>query len=1022
MELPQSLKSFDQQQQQQQQQHKNTNDDIEPKPTIDNISQALCALYKSNDPTQINFAQKWLIQFQTLPIAWDIAPLLLCESNIFELQYFGASTIEHKLRNEWSKYNIETKAKILPIIVKIVQNSSNYQTCIVTRICVALSLTVMYTYPHVWENAILDIIHLATQDIYKLDLHNTNNNHYNLENLKLVLEFLSILPTELLKENDQYQNFKQVLKKVIDHVYIFLLSVIKSSNDLEKVKLAFKALASWLKYMLPVTSNLLLCTFQISFDTCLQQEQLLESLPTILEGSAVCLHQRVSADYTEAFNYAMERSLHSLGPIFNKVCQEQDDTKAIPLLNVFIQFLISDEQSIFAKETISRCLEMVLSFISIANREVCSMIFNLLDDYKSHPTLVALEPEKVKFFFLTLLDRFKDLSMYPLDYPSDPDNGDEETDDDLDEDIATFRANTTCCFIFAERNKVVEKTLFHHYLVNQLSQKIGQGVMVWQAYESILYYLYSLSESSNEAQSEFVPILLKLIPSIPVKSTPLIRSSIGLVGKYSFFLKDKSFYLEKVIFDLLPAFNCKPLVATAAESFSSICINNECATILFSHINRIIELCQPVLFGCKVQTNPVVVTIYKALFYIIQTAKSIKEFTPPFQQLVAPIIHNLTQLVNSNNNSNSNSNNSNNSNGNGHHYNNKLNVSNQDKPILLIQLEILASISQMIEFDEFENTTHSDAPYQYFQTIVPLLGKILATYNLDFEALNNIVIIYRWPILFTKNIVTDFLEEILYQVTQSYLQYPFSPLLQVISAMISLTNLPPTFEKKLEYSITSISTLTINQFPKVSNNDNNNNSNNNNIDIPLIDFSTQPDATKDYLFLIMHTLKSRPQCVDRSIVSTLCVSIIYYILDTKDINTTKNCCNFLYGVLSIPSNADLAKSRELVRPVVDNLLQIHGATLINNLIHGLFSGIVSSISLIQFFSDILYSLNNLNEKQFKLDITQIIMNTHTFLPTLHSSDERQNFVSELTTKVNMTEYRSKVRKLVLLANAAKITN
>jgi len=814
--------------------------------------------------------------------------------------------------------------------------------------------------------------------------------------------------------------FKNDLKKVIDYVYIFLLSVIKSNSnnsnnniDNEKIKLSFKALSSWLKYKLPVTANILLCTFQISFDICLHQEQFLDCLAPVLEGSAVCLHQRVTNEYTEAYNYAMERSLHSLASVFKKYAQDQeDDTKAIPIINVFIQFLISDEQELFSKETISRCLEMILSFISIANREVCSMTFNLLDDYKSHPTLVSLEPEKAKWFFLTLLDRFKDLSMYPLDYIDDEnDTQQQDANNGLDEDIACFRSLASGCFSFAERNKVVEKTMFHHYLVNQLGQKIGQGVMVWQVYESILYYLCSLSESSNEAQSEFVPILLKLIPSIPApKTTPLIRSSIGLVGKYSFFLKDKSFYLEKVIFDLLPAFNCKPLIGTAAESFSSICINNECATILFTHINRIIELCQPVLFGCKVQSNPVVIKIYKALFYIIQSAKTIQEFTPPFQQLVTPIIHNLTQFVNSNNNNNNNNNNNHNVNNNNH--SNKFNISNQDKPILLIQLEILASISQMIEFDEFENTTHSDAPYQYFKTIVPLLGKILSMYNLDFEALNNIVVIYRWPILFTKNIVFDFLEEILCQMTQSYLQYPFSPLLQVISAMISLTNLSENIEKQLEYSISNISTLTINQFPKVQQHQQN-------IDMPLIDFSTQPDATKDYLFLIMHTLKSRPQCVNRNIVSTLCVSIIYYLLDTKDINTTKNCCNFLYGVLSLPTTADIPKCRQLLTPIVDELLSVHRGTLINNLIHGLFSGIISSISLTQFYSDILYALCNLNEKQFKLDISHIIMNANTFLPNLHPS-ERQNFISELTPKVHMTEYRSKVRKLVLLSNASKI--
>ncbi|EFA75128.1 hypothetical protein PPL_11202 [Heterostelium album PN500] len=85
----------------------NINGNLEP-PTIDNISKALVALYTSNDSCMRDYAQQWLIKIQSLHSAWDFCPQLL-ETNVLELQFFGASTLEQKLKNEWTSLPNEMK-------------------------------------------------------------------------------------------------------------------------------------------------------------------------------------------------------------------------------------------------------------------------------------------------------------------------------------------------------------------------------------------------------------------------------------------------------------------------------------------------------------------------------------------------------------------------------------------------------------------------------------------------------------------------------------------------------------------------------------------------------------------------------------------------------------------------------------------------------------------------------------------------------------------------------------------------
>ncbi|EGC34840.1 hypothetical protein DICPUDRAFT_152901 [Dictyostelium purpureum] len=1011
----------------------NNDEKLEPPPTLEVISQALYALYKSTDTNERKLAEKWLILFQKQPSAWEFCPRLLFETSIFELQYFGASTLESKLKKEWNESSVEMKSNILNTIVGIIQNPTKLPVCCVTRISVSLTIAVMYTFPDIWKNAIFDIIHLSLQqqDLNSISLQDPSQNRFNKERLLLVLEFLSILPDELKKKDLNLCNFSEIqkeLKRIIDLVYKYLLSILllPLEENLDFIKISFKALSGWLKYLLPSASMLQNC-FEITFNigqkkvskNNITSYPLIDSLALVLEGSSLSIESQFNSNnssnndseincYIHSFKYAIENSLNIFPNFYREAIQNEDDIKSKSIFNVFIQFLSSNNTLLFTNDLIHRCLNLLISFVEIGNRETISLLFYLIDDFKTHTMLVQQDQNVLKFFFLKLLNRFIDISAYPKEdgsvncdnSPLSSSNGVfcKINDVLLDDDIEQFRNSASDCLLSIQDNSIVPKETFLQFLIDKLNQAINECNQNWEYYESILYYIYSFSGGSQECQIDYVPILLTIIPSIPIKSIPLIRTSIKLVGRYSTFLKNNTDYLNKVIFDLLPALTHNELISSASSSLLSICISSKCALKLWPHFNQILEQIEMFILGNQ-KSNPNVVQIYKSLLHILQVAPA-KEIPQAFSRLINPIVNSINEIQ-------------------------QQPQPQQHRNQLAIYLNILSSVTEIIEYDEFQmEQPNAHCLYSFFRTVIPIQGKLLKQFGSDFEIIDSITMFYRFMMLHSREIAIDFTDEILQQATQSFNQYPIASLLQIISAII-IPKLPVITIQNIKNSISQISNIFLNTLKSFKENNQLSLSSTSssslltsqNQDFSL-DFTITPDITKDYLILLTKVLKTLPQCIEPNIISTICIYIVYNIPDlTKDKSTAQNCCLFLSTCLSLVK-LDNQIIKETILPNMNQVFEgnlNHGCFLVYNILMNICWSPFSVLTL--HFSDVLLAFGIGYPKQLKQNATAILNDPSFFKDKNINTIDKQLFLTNIQKSNSpQAEFRSYVRTFSFICN------
>ncbi|GAM29186.1 hypothetical protein SAMD00019534_123620 [Acytostelium subglobosum LB1] len=960
--------------------------EVDPQPTMENISQALVALYKSTDEKMRNYAQTWLMQVQRLPVAWEFCPKLILESNVVELQYFGASTLENKLKSEWSHLPDDMKKRVLAIVVGVVSESGAKLTGIVAkRMCVVLSITAMHTYgTALWSSPIENIIQMCSPSIE----HPLAN--MRVEMLPFVLEFLSILPEELCSyvlPCNQFKALKGSIASFIDHIYRYLLEIAANHQHLPLAehklqihvpKMVIRAQGLWQRFMLPTSASLLLDTFNMALAMTIADPSLLESLTRLVENSLGHLSSKLRDDIEAAYSAIADRLQCVMPEFYAKAIKEDDSNSAKAICNCLVQVMLANNSTLLTPPLIKRYFELLISIISLGNLEVCDLLFPLLDDFKSHPEYLMLEPALLESIFLSIMKRFRQISMYPCKKRGHADIC----------QIHQFRSNSIEMLASIQQFALSrDSTYFIKHLIEQLKNDLQNNELEWQHYEVTLSYISTLSEGMSSSDStQMVPILLHLIPTIPVKSLELFKTSIKLIGKFSNYLHMDKSALEKVIADLISALASMELLPAAAQSLLNIAINRKCQLKLAPIIKAILDMSTPHLMAH--QSHPAIVTVYQALIYIIHVIPDADSMMVPFQQLLKPIIENVNKTIN---------------------------TPGSSLPLLKIQLQIYEKITGIIDVDDINDDIQKHPLFPFFHTIIPQLKELLKLYPSECEVIESIASIYRGALLYCRSAVSDFVNEILGQATEAYTKYPQPQLLQVVSAVNTGSKPTPDVEIKLRDAIGVISATTITLLknetaclPPLK-------------DYPIepqyhLNFSIRSDITKDYFHLIQNSLKSTPNCVDPNIITALSTYIIHNILDVNDVTTSRHCLSLLSSILLLKNgNMDNNNLQQQLQQqqqqqqsnpfeeAVATVIKNHGKQLIGNLLVGLST--VFPASIIPNVAELLQAYGTAFPTVFRKEAAGILINS-TFLEGVVDHNDKQVFLSQIQhVNENKVDYR-----------------
>ncbi|GAM20528.1 hypothetical protein SAMD00019534_037030 [Acytostelium subglobosum LB1] len=948
-------------------------------PTVETISQALVALYQSNDATVRDMANKWLMHIQTLPEAWEFCPKLIFGTNVMELQFFGASTLEQKLRKEWISLQTDVRIRIFNVMVNLTEHTIKLTNSVVsTRVCVALSIMAMYTYSSLWKRPLDDVMHLCSPNLDQplVDMR--------MDRLRFVLDFLTIFPEELITCAISYSTkiVKREITTDIDVVYQYLLACLTIPPQVQgrpEQKQILRALSAWLHYMLPIKTEILRTIFESTLATVDKDPSQIELMCTLIERSLVHLSARLSPEVEQMFVLVAENLLALMPPNFARAMQEGRFETAKAICHLFVQVLYHNSSKLLKADLVKRYLETLLHFVQQGNHEMCELMQPLFQELKGRTeyTHESLGKEYLDNYFLSMLHRLLTLAVYCTDDPSQ---------------TTTFRKTVKDMLLNIQRALFDKSNFFINHLVAQLQSDLQNNVQEWQKYEVTLAFISMLTEPSNK-DSKYMAVLLQLIPTLPVKTLPLIKTSIVLIGKMSGYLQGDVAALEKVVADLIPAFSSPDLLEVAANSFYCLTVTRQCAQHLMTNITAILNLCAPHLKSN--QTHPSIVRVYEALLYIIRVVPS-SQLAEPFQKLLIPVIENVTQII-------------------------QAGATSKSLQLLKIQLKVYEKTINLVDLDD-KSIPKEHPLYHLYRVIVPQMETVLNVFGSDSDVLEEISKMYRWTLMYCKPLIEDFVVSIIKQATTAFTRNPSHHLLQVLFT-VNGNMTSPEVDDTIRQALSMISTTTFQVLRSETVQ---------NVNLPLsashplkkyptdpqylLSFSVRSDLSKEYFTMLIHMLKSYPQCVDVNIVATVFTYVLHNILDVNDVSTNRNCFILMESILMLKKS-----SNEIVRQrfeeTVNQVIATQGGVLLRNLLVGV--AFLFNYPMINFAADVFQAYGTVFPTPFRQELRKFLINTD-FLSGIVDSADKQVFLTQLQ-RVNESkeEYRFANQTFAMLCKGPK---
>eukprot|EP01132_Coremiostelium_polycephalum_P009170 gene9170-11238_t len=789
----------------------NGTDDGEIHFTLESVQNALQLFYfpqnqNGDYSTVIQTLQDWLVLFQNSQSAWYIAPLLL-NSNIKEIQYFGASTIEGKVKTHWLTLSNEMKLELRNSLLNFLKNQQSIQNVVLTRLCLAISVIACHSAAETWDNPIEDVLGLAFPDTNNLDI-------FNPQKLSLMLELLTIFPDELLNSDYITQQkrskvgieFSKYSQKIIQILYK-IVSLNYTPITLIFMKGAIKCLKSWILFDIPPSEFLIDTPLILKcFESVSKNPILVEDFTNLLDELFSFMHGKHFKSYPSTFNPIIEKIIDVLSPYYFLALQEDNQMICNSIFLLFSHISENLSKSLLASSNGERFLNVLLEFARRSDTEICELLFPVVSEIRQ------LQEDKVDIspwygVLADMIEIFRVKCMIPDDYypVSNPPTIEQEKFNSF----RTSAADSLLEIYTIIESKSLEVLLtklwldINSFSSSQQQQQQQQTQCKWQSLESTIYLLGCLSEVASEGAT-FIPQLFSLVGQMPVQSTPLVKSTIVLAGKYANLMKDSVQFLEKIVIDFIPAFSNNELKGVATDSFLSISKNNICASLLSKNINVLIKLCEPYLLQSN-NTDETNLKILEALLYIVSILPP-NDILTLSSQLITPHVHILNQFRNSN--------------------------TQQIKEIHIL-MNSLKALTDFFKIFDTENDlkeqtspqlTPPPPPIQQtdlqhhpilpiINHIIPIIGDLLKIYYNDKTILESISKFYKKAMIACSRDSTLIVPEISKQLTEAFVKCQLGSILNSLSFGVSTlpTNQPFEF---LTQSITTIATVVVETWRK----------------------------------------------------------------------------------------------------------------------------------------------------------------------------------------------------------------
>ncbi|TSN30182.1 Importin-13 [Bagarius yarrelli] len=565
--------------------------------TVDNVEKALHQLYYDPNIENKNLAQKWLMQAQISPQAWQFCWALLSPDKVPEIQYFGASALHTKISRYWSDIPAEQYDSLKTQLFSQIAHFASGSKIVLTRLCVALASLALNTMPEAWPGAVSEMVRVFQEEGSTVD---------GRARCLALLELLTVLPEEFQTSRlPQYRRgqVRGALGREWAFVYPLLQQLLRQADSPAPVKArALKCLSSWALLDVPLSESegLLEAGFSALndpelFDAAVEAivnaisqpdsqrylNTLLKLVPQVLQLQEQ-LREAVQNGDMET-SHGICRIAVSLGENHSRALLEQVEhwQSFLALVNM-IMFCTGIPGHYPVNETTS---SLTLTFWYTLQDDIMS--------FEAEKQAVYLQVYRPVYFQLV------DVLLHKAQFPSDEEYASWSSDEK--EQFRIYRVDISDTLMYVYEMLGAE-------LLSNLYDKLGRLLTnadqptSWQHTEALLYGFQSIAETIDVNYSDVIPGLIGLIPRININNVQLADTVMFTIGALAEWLADHPVMLSSVLPLVLQALGNPDLSISSVSTLKKIC--RECRYDLPPYATNIVAVSQEVLIKQIHKPNP----------------------------------------------------------------------------------------------------------------------------------------------------------------------------------------------------------------------------------------------------------------------------------------------------------------------------------------------------------------------------------------------------------------------------------
>uniref|UniRef100_A0A4W5NW12 Importin-13 n=1 Tax=Hucho hucho TaxID=62062 RepID=A0A4W5NW12_9TELE len=586
--------------------------------TVENVEKALHQLYYDPNIENKNLAQKWLMQAQVSPQAWQFCWALLSPDKVPEIQYFGASALHTKISRYWSDIPSDQYETLKTQLFSQIACFSSGSKMVLTRLCVALASLALNTMPEAWPGAVPEMVRVFQEEGGGVD---------GRARCLALLELLTVLPEEFQTSRlPQYRKgqVRGALGREWGSVCPLLQQLLRRGDSPGAVKArVLRCLSSWVLLDVPLSES------EGLVEDCFTALPDPELFDTAVEAIVNAISQPDSQRYVNTLLKLVPQVL-SLQEQLREAVQNGDMETSHGICRIAVALGENHSRALLEQvehwQGFLALVNMIMFCTGIpghypVNETTSSLTltfwYTLQDDimsFDSERQAVYLQVYRPVYFQLV------DVLLHKAQFPSDQEYASWSSDEK--EQFRIYRVDISDTLMYVYEMLGAE-------LLSNLYEKLGriltntEQASSWQHTEALLYGFQSIAETIDVNYSDVIPGLIGLIPRITVVSL----------------------CLRTVLLSVLPlvlqALGNPDLSVSSVSTLKKIC--RECKYDLPPYATNIVAVSQEVLIK-QIHKTSQCMWLMQALGFLL-SALPVEEILRNLHSLITPYIQQLEKLA-----------------------------------------------------------------------------------------------------------------------------------------------------------------------------------------------------------------------------------------------------------------------------------------------------------------------------------------------------------------------------------------